>query len=121
MAKNLISGVDCAVKVIQKALVNEREILVTLMKQELQVLEDINHPYIVRVLDLCEDEYNYYIALELLPDGNLLEILTRLNEHNISFSERDAATLIYQVLVALNYMHKDNKIHRDLKMENIMV
>ena len=48
------------------------------MKQELSVLEQISHPYVVRVLDLFEDSTNYYVALELLEDGNLLEALARI-------------------------------------------
>ena len=42
------------------------------MKQELTVLEQISHPYIVRTLDLFEDNENIYVVLEILPEGNLL-------------------------------------------------
>ena len=66
----------CAVKVIKKTKVNEREIYATLMKQELEVLENISHPYIVRVIDLCEDRTNIYVVSELLPSGNMLEVLS---------------------------------------------
>ena len=62
-------------KVIQKAKVNEHEIYATLMKQELEVLEEINHPYVVRVLDLFEDSQNIYVAMEILNDGNLMDYL----------------------------------------------
>ena len=51
----MLAKQTCAVKVIKKTKVNEREVYSTLMKQELEVLEQINHPYIVRVLDLFED------------------------------------------------------------------
>ena len=50
----------------------EDDELATLMKQELSVLERVSHPYIVRVLDLFEDDHSIYVALELLPHGNLL-------------------------------------------------
>lgn len=64
------------------------------MKQELEVLEQINHPYIVRVLDLFEDENNIYVAQEILPYGNLLEVVNRMSQNNAKFSEKNVAGLI---------------------------
>ena len=65
-----------ALKVIQKEKLAGKKAYCDLMKDELKVLESVNHPYVVRVLDLCEDENNYYIALELLPHGNMLQVLS---------------------------------------------
>ena len=61
-----------ALKVIQKEKLAENPRYIELMKEELKVTETVSHPYVVRVLDLCEDSLNYYIALELLPHGNML-------------------------------------------------
>jgi len=60
----------------------------------LQALERISHPYIVRVMDLFEDDHNIYVALELLPHGNLLQVLTKIKRCGASFTERDAASLV---------------------------
>ena len=73
------------------------------------------------MLDLCEDESNIYIVLELIKSGNLLEILDKMKQNNVKFTEKDAANIIYQILLAINYIHASNIIHRDLKLENIMV
>ena len=91
------------------------------MKSELKVMEEIAHPYVCRVLDLCEDSQNYYIALELIPHGNLLQVLSQICKQRLSFTERDAASMIYQILLAVSYFHSINLVHRDLKLENIMV
>ena len=64
------------------------------MKQELEVLEKIAHPYIVQVYDLCEDDDNIYVISELLPQGNLMQVLGQLCASRSSFSERDVANLI---------------------------
>ena len=82
-------------KVIQKSKVESREVYQTLMKQELEVLERINHPNVVRVLDLFEDDDSIYVALELLHDGNLLELLNEISSKKLSFNERNAAYLIW--------------------------
>ena len=64
------------------------------MKQELEVLEKLSHPNIVRVLDLLEDSNSIYIVLELMHYGNLAEDIERLKSQKMSFTERDAATII---------------------------
>ena len=81
----------------------------------------LDHPHIVRVLDLCEDEENYYIALELIKNGNLHEVLQKMKEKEVKFTEREIADIIYQILLAVNYIHNSKLMHRDLKLENIMV
>ena len=57
--------------------------------------EQLDHPHIVRVLDLCEDDESIYIALELIKHGNLLEALRKIKQMKIKFTERHAANIIY--------------------------
>ena len=45
------------------------------MKNELEALIELDHPNIVKVFDLIEDDNNYYIVCELMEGGNLLEYL----------------------------------------------
>ena len=58
-----------------------------------------------------------------MTSGNLAEVLKKIREKGISFTEADAANLVYQILLALTYLHSSevNVVHRDLKLENIMV
>ena len=71
-----------------------------LMKQELEVSEKLDHPHIVRVLDLAEDMNNIYMALELIEHGNLLEVLDSISRKRTDFTESDAAHLIYQIFTS---------------------
>ena len=73
------------------------------------------------MFDLCEDDDNIYIALELLKDGNLLEVMKRMKENDQKFTEQEIATIVYQIVCGINYIHATNMIHRDMKLENIMV
>ena len=50
-----------------------------------------------------------------------MEVQNKIVGNKWSFTEKDAANLIKQILMALNYMHKQGVLHRDLKMENVMV
>ena len=60
-----------------------------------------------------EDEIRYYVVMEYLAGGNLFECLNK-------FTEKQAAKILNQVMLALNYMHLQKMTHRDLKLENIM-
>lgn len=93
------------------------------MKQELCMLEKLQHPHIVRVLDLLEDSKKIYIVAELCKNGNMLDMLSKVSkpENHIKFTESDAASLIKQILLALNHIHTQGIAHRDLKLENVMI
>lgn len=64
-----------------------------------------------------EDDKRYYIITDLVRGGELFdEIIARGK-----FSEDDAAKLIKQILLCINYIHQKGIVHRDLKPENILL
>ena len=75
------------------------------MISEIMTLDSHEHPHIVRVLDLCEDEKNIYIVSELIRHGTLEENLERIKKTGASFTERDCANLVFQILSAVNFLH----------------
>eukprot|EP00825_Cyclidium_porcatum_P037888 TRINITY_DN4276_c0_g1_i2.p3 TRINITY_DN4276_c0_g1~~TRINITY_DN4276_c0_g1_i2.p3 ORF type:complete len:103 (-),score=21.60 TRINITY_DN4276_c0_g1_i2:2-310(-) len=60
--------------------------------------------------------HGFYIVIELCSGGELLERIQ--SEHH--FKERDAAKIMYQILSAVNYCHKNKVVHRDMKPENVL-
>ena len=72
-----------------------------LMRNELHVLEKTDHPNITRVFELLEDKKNFYVVMEYMPDGNLLDKVVSMGH----FSEDHAAMVVHQIMLALNYMH----------------
>ena len=72
-AKNKVADEICAVKVMNKKMLAEKkDDGMKFVKREIEALEKMAHPNIVRVLDLCEDEEDICIVMELITNGNLL-------------------------------------------------
>jgi len=71
----------------------------------------------MHVNEILEDTDNYYIVTEILEGGELFDRIIEVKK----FNEEKAAHILNQVLLAINYMHKNNLTHRDLKPENILL
>jgi len=104
-----------AVKVLRKNLLDDKEM--DMLKNEITILKDMDHPNIVKMYEFLEDEKRIYIVTEICKGGELFdEILNRSK-----FDEKDAATVMKQLLSAINYCHQKNIVHRDLKPENMLL
>ena len=84
---------------------------------EIRIQQMLRHPGIVKICDLLSDSCNYYIILEFCTSGELLQYLVDKSQ----LSENEARPIIYQILDALNYIHKIGICHRDIKLENILL
>ncbi|CAI6056802.1 hypothetical protein V2G26_013977 [Clonostachys chloroleuca] len=102
-----------AVKIILKKNVKGNERMVY---DELQMLQRLKHPHIVKFVDWFESRDKFYIVTELATGGELFE---RICEQG-KFTEKDASQTIKQVLHAVDYLHKNEVVHRDLKPENLL-
>ena len=84
---------------------------------EIELLKVIgSHPYIIRLVDVLEDDKHFFIVLELLEGRDLFEFMNR-NFMNESRGKR----IMYAVLRAVKYLHTFGIVHRDLKLENLMM
>lgn len=105
-----------AVKIFRKDLAVSNLTIEKLM-EEIQVLKVLDHPNIIRLYEFFEDSKRFYIVMELCNGGELFDEI--LNKQ--SFSEGVAATIVYQLISAVAYMHSKDVVHRDLKPENILL
>jgi len=69
------------------------------------------------IFELLEDDDNYYIVSEFIRGGELFDRIVNLKQ----FNESKTLHVIHQILLALNYIHKNGIMHRDLKPENILL
>ena len=84
--------------------------------KEVQIMRQIDHPNIVKLVDFSESRQYYYIVLELCPGGELFHQIVRLTY----FSEDLSRHVILQVAQALEYLHEDaGVVHRSVHLRLI--
>lgn len=120
LAVHIPTGLQVAVKIIPKRKFFMNKKLEETTNRELAMLDRIaefEHPHIVRTYGYINDPDNVYIVLELCEGGELLEEL----EHIGSYTEHDAATIVYNIVETLGYLHHRGIVHRDIKPENLLL
>ena len=100
-----------AVKAIKRKHVDS-----TAFGNEIGILKTVDHPNIIRLYDCYYDNNYYYMVEEYCSAGDLYDYIRKQK----FFSEKKAANIMFQLLSAVNYLHKKNIVHRDLKPENIV-
>ena len=63
---------------MSKKEIEQQKIYIKLLQNELSILGEKSHPNIIRIIDLMEDEKNYYVVSELVRGGELFKRLTKL-------------------------------------------
>ena len=76
----------------------------------------LDHPSIIKMYDVFEDERFLYIVMELCSGGELFDRIISKTESGQTYSEEDAARLMMQILDALEYIHDKKIIHRDVSI-----
>lgn len=105
-----------ALKRLEKATVSSKDL--QHVRDELDCMSYLDHPNILRVIEVFENEECVCLVLELCTGGDMLD---RINcQYRQRFKEKDACKLIHSILSAVAYCHGHNIVHRDLKLENIL-
>ncbi len=89
--------------------------------QEARTAAKMDHPGIVKVYDFGQARDMLYIVMELLPGANLAKMLRDLRAANKWILLPEALEIVKQVTEAIDYVHKQGVLHRDIKPDNIML
>ncbi|CAK66434.1 unnamed protein product (macronuclear) [Paramecium tetraurelia] len=89
------------------------------VRREIEILEKLDHPNIVKILDTVESNNHVNIILEYVSGSSLHHLVRKQPERRL---EEDIAKGIFkQILDAIQYCHSKNIAHRDIKLENILL
>ena len=92
------------------------------LKNEIEILRELNHKNIVKLEDVKITKNHYYLVMEFCNGGALSECLQKfMAKYGRPFSEEIVQYLMRQIIDGMKYIHKRHIIHRDLKLDNILV
>ncbi|TDH69211.1 hypothetical protein CCR75_004387 [Bremia lactucae] len=121
------TGVEYAVKIMEKRFIR-KEKKVKFVMMERKVFSKISHDRVVKLFFTFQDHSYLYMVMELCRGGELLDVITKHHKEQVAANRPDHACslelsryYIAEIVVALEYLHKNGVIHRDLKPENILI
>ena len=110
-------GTNFAIKTVEKTKILENPRNTVSMQREINILRRINHPNVIQLYEVYENDLYVHLVLEYLRGGELFQYL----QNKGLYSEKDASQAIKRILEALDYCHNRFIVHRDLKPENLIL
>ncbi|KAK5665745.1 hypothetical protein QVD99_007383 [Batrachochytrium dendrobatidis] len=107
---------EVAVKLIKKASIDSparREKLI----REISLLKSVSHPHIVRLHEVIETEHYIGMIMDYASGGELFGYILKRRY----LKEKEASAFFAQLISGVSYLHKNLIVHRDLKLENLLI
>ena len=110
-------GVQVAIKLIRRESLGNNPNRLPKIYREIAILRGLQHPNIVRLHEMVETERHIGIILEYASGGELFDYI--LNHRYLK--DNAARRLFAQLVSGVGYLHKRGIVHRDLKLENLLL
>ncbi|XP_053463590.1 NUAK family SNF1-like kinase 2 [Nycticebus coucang] len=110
------SGRLVAIKSIRKDRIKDEQDLMHI-RREIEIMSSLNHPHIIAIHEVFENSSKIVIVMEYASRGDLYDYISERQR----LSERDARHFFRQIVSAVHYCHQNGIVHRDLKLENILL
>ncbi|XP_062924423.1 NUAK family SNF1-like kinase 1 isoform X1 [Mobula hypostoma] len=111
-----VTGRTVAIKSVQKDKV-QKELDWIHIQREIEIMSSLNHPNIINIYEVFESKDKIIIVMDYCSNGELYDYV---NKHH-RLSECEARKAFRQIVSAIHYCHKKGVVHRDLKLENILL
>lgn len=113
---NLLTGRIVGIKSFNKKNLTN-EITKKKIMYETNLMRNLRHPSITKILETFETDKYFLIIMEYISGGNLQSFLKKRRKLN----EKTAKILFKQIIEGIKYIHSQNIVHRDIKLENILL
>jgi serine/threonine protein kinase len=110
-----------ATKKFQKSVVLQEKIK-KYFNNEIFILRNVNHPNIIKLYEIKQTLNNFYLVFELCNGGGLSNCLERYMKNNGKpFTQEIVQHIMKQIVSGIQYLHNNKILHRDLKLDNILI
>ncbi|CAM9172771.1 unnamed protein product [Ectocarpus sp. 12 AP-2014] len=116
VAWHKLTGQRVAVKTYEKAKIKD-ENQWKRISQEVKLMEKLNHPRVIRLFETAESSKRIHLVMEYADGGNLCSYVKRRKR----LDEGEARRILRQLLEGVDYMHGLDIVHRDIKLENVLL
>ena len=86
------------------------------IQSEIKIMEDVSHPRIARLYEAVETPKRVHLIMECLEGGNLCSYVKSKRR----LSEEESKKIFFQLVQAVDHLHQQCIIHRDIKLENVL-
>lgn len=116
LALSTLAGLPVAIKCYDRSKI-KTETTCKRILQEIDILKSLNHPNVIRFIEIFENTKYVFLVLEYADRDDLLKYLKAHGR----FTEADFLPILAQILNSLHYLHSINILHRDIKLDNILL
>uniref|UniRef100_A0A8C5PS94 non-specific serine/threonine protein kinase n=1 Tax=Leptobrachium leishanense TaxID=445787 RepID=A0A8C5PS94_9ANUR len=110
------SGRVVAIKSIRKDKIRDEQDMVHI-RREIEIMSSLSHPHIISIYEVFENKDKIVIIMEYASKGELYDYISERRR----LTERETRHFFRQIVSAVHYCHKNGVVHRDLKLENILL
>ena len=110
-----------AVKKVSKSLALQEKVK-KYFNNEIYILKQVNHPNIIKLYEIKQTLNNFYLVFDLCNGGGLSNCLEKyMKQNKRPFTQEIAQSIIRQLVSGLQYLHNNKILHRDLKLDNVLL
>jgi calcium-dependent protein kinase len=106
-----MSGEYFAIKTLAKSTFSAIDEL----KSEIDLMREVDHPNIIKLVEVFEDSHSIHLVQELCTGGELFDAISQMG----GLPEAQAKKIMFNLLGAVNYCHEKGIVHRDLKVGRV--
>ncbi|XP_038136356.1 NUAK family SNF1-like kinase 1 [Cyprinodon tularosa] len=110
------TGREVAIKSIRKEKIKDEQDMVHI-RREIEIMSSLRHPHIISIYEVFENKDKIVIVMEYASKGELYDYISERRR----LSERETRHFFRQIVSAVHHCHKNGVVHRDLKLENVLL